>query len=261
VRAEASGRRDGTDARKIKGMHLKEHIAREGAVAFDDSLARDPRTDGEFWKIIEETFVQVEETLTGYPVETREEALEPQRFFPGVAIRYRGASAEYDSRDYFLKLGRKFVPRVKRQINSRQLSPKFAKDWGVVMMCHGFIAAHVLDDSDGLSRVRAGLQSGRSRSREPQRKWISHKLLALIDRGVDRDAAEQTVAKEVEQIRDRHPHSDRFPKSWFDVILTHGGLASTYDQKHLSVRRMRVLVTQPCDNIPPVDLPSNSSRG
>lgn len=47
-------------------------------MAFYNSLARDPKTDDEFWKIIEETFEQVEPTLTAYPVETREQALEPR---------------------------------------------------------------------------------------------------------------------------------------------------------------------------------------
>jgi hypothetical protein len=44
-------------------------------VAFHDGLAKNPRNYDEFWYIIEETFDQVEATLTDYPVETREEAL------------------------------------------------------------------------------------------------------------------------------------------------------------------------------------------
>jgi hypothetical protein len=79
-------------------------------MAFHDSLARDPKNDSDFWNIIEETFEQIEPTLTGYPVETREEALEPHRSSPGDLVRYRGASKGYDSRDYFLTLGRRFVP-------------------------------------------------------------------------------------------------------------------------------------------------------
>ena len=74
-------------------------------------------------------------------------------------IRYRGVREDLDSRDYFLELGRRFLPEVEQQIKARKLTPKFAKDWGVVMMCHGFISAHILDDSDGLSHNRAGLLS------------------------------------------------------------------------------------------------------
>jgi hypothetical protein len=230
-------------------------------MAFYDSLARDPKADDEFWKIIEETFVQVEPTLTDYPVETRAEALEPQRYAPGDLIRYRGASEDYDSRDYFLELGRKFVPRVKRQIKRRRLTPKFAKDWGVVMMCHGFIAAQVLDDSDALGHVRAGLQSGKSRSRAPQRKWISHKLLPLIDQGIDRGKAEEMVAKQVKNILDGHEFPSGFNRAWFAPILTRGDLATTYEQKALSVKAMRKLVAEPREGIPPIDFPLNSSKG
>ena len=59
-------------------------------MAFIDDLARDPKSEEEFWAIIEETFEQVEEALTDYPVETREEALEPQRSAPRPdRFRYR----------------------------------------------------------------------------------------------------------------------------------------------------------------------------
>ena len=44
-------------------------------MAFDDLLARDPKSEEEFWAIIEETFEQVKGVLTDYPVETRDEAL------------------------------------------------------------------------------------------------------------------------------------------------------------------------------------------
>jgi hypothetical protein len=44
-------------------------------MAFSDDLARDPKSEEEFWEIIEETFVQVEGVLADYPVETRDEAL------------------------------------------------------------------------------------------------------------------------------------------------------------------------------------------
>jgi hypothetical protein len=227
-------------------------------MSFVDNLARDPTTEDEFWKIIEETFVQVEPTLTDYPVETREEALEPQRYAPGDLIRYRGASEDYDSRDDFLELGRKVLPRVKRQIKSRRLTPKFARDWGVVMMCFGFIAAHVLDDSDALSHVRAGLQSGRSRSRESQTKWIAHQLLPLIDRGIDRGTAEHRVAEQVKKILKGNEFPSGFNRAWFAPILTRGGLATTYDEKHLSVKKMRKFVAEPRKDIPPI-FPWNSS--
>ena len=150
-------------------------------MAFIDDLARDPKSEEEFWTIIEETFVQVEGALTAYPAETREEALAGTLRggnFKDASlsfIRYRGVRDDLDSRDYFLELGREFLPKVERQIKARKLTLKFSKDWGVVMMCHGFISAHILDDSDGLDRVRAG-QSG---NRNAQRKYVAHRKRSL----------------------------------------------------------------------------------
>jgi hypothetical protein len=143
-------------------------------MAFSDDLARDPKSEKEFWRIIEDTFVQVEGVLTAYRVEVREEALAGTLRLEGGGtfrdptadiIRYRDVDKDVDSRDYFLTLGREFVRRVEKQIKGRRLTPKFAKDWGVVMMCHGFIAAHILDDSDSLTQTRAGLKSGQIRSK------------------------------------------------------------------------------------------------
>src|SRR5215472_578460 len=54
-----------------------------------------------------------------------------------VALRsgIQGVRDDLDNRDYFLDLGRRVLPDVKRQLKARKLTPKFAKDWGVVMMC------------------------------------------------------------------------------------------------------------------------------
>jgi hypothetical protein len=104
-------------------------------MAFHDHLARDPKSEEEFWAIIEETFAEVKSVLTDYEVETREGALEGTlrgRNFRNTAvlfIRYRGVDPDYDSRDYFLELGRRVLHEVGPQINARKLTPKFAKDW------------------------------------------------------------------------------------------------------------------------------------
>jgi hypothetical protein len=161
-------------------------------VAFFEYLARDPQSEEEFWAIIDDTFVQVEGTLTAYPVETREEALRGtlrDGNFKDASlsfIRDRGVRDDLDGRDYFLELGRRFLPEVERQIKARQLTPKFAKDWGVIMMCHGFIASHILDDSDGFSHNRAGLLSAEARSTNTQRKWAARQILGLMKSGFTR---------------------------------------------------------------------------
>jgi hypothetical protein len=224
-------------------------------MAFDDVLARDPKSAEEFWTIIEETFEQVEGALTDYPVETREEALSGARRGSNFRdasisfIRYRGVRDELDSRDYFLELGRQFLPEVARQIKARMLTPKFAKDWGVVMMCHGFISAHILDDTDGLDRVRAG-QSG---NRNAQRKYVAHLLLHWMRKGLKRKEAEGRVEKHVQEILGRGFSPDGFDQRWFEPILRdRGPLAATYDQKHLPNWKLAELARQLPDDIPPL---------
>ena len=221
-------------------------------MAFHDSLARDPKNDSDFWNIIEETFERIEPTLTGYPVETREEALEPHRSSPGDLVRYRGASKDYDSRDYFLTLGRRFVPRVKRQINRRRLTPRFAIDWGVVMMCHGFIAAHVLDDSDGLSHVRAGKSAARIRNKDPQRKWVARQIRAMMKSGLTRGQADARLGRRIVELIDAKKIPLGFDEEWFASMLDeNGALRDAYGQKRLSVSELKRLASQPNDDIPP----------
>jgi hypothetical protein len=166
-------------------MERTRRITKERPMAFDDILARDPKSEEEFWAIIEETFVQIEGALTAHPAETREEALAGTLRggnFKDASlsfIRHRGVREDLDSRDYFLELGRRVLPEVAWQIDARELTLKFTKDWGVAMMCHGFISAHILDDSDGLFHARAGKSSARTRNTDPQKRWAGPPVVYL----------------------------------------------------------------------------------
>jgi hypothetical protein len=65
-------------------------------MAFIDDLARDPKSEEEFWQIIDETFEQVEGALTAHPAETREEAL-------AGTLRYHSRAhgrARYERREH-----------------------------------------------------------------------------------------------------------------------------------------------------------------
>jgi len=118
-------------------------------------------------------------------------------------IRDRGVRDDLDSRDYFLELGRKILTDVERQIKARQLTAKFAKDWGVVLMCHGFISSHIIDDSDGFNHNRAGLLSAQTRYREPQKRWVARQILGMMQPGrrrLTRKQADACLAEEVAQL-------------------------------------------------------------
>ena len=83
-------------------------------------------------------------------------------------------------------------------MKARRLTPKFARNWGVVMTCHGFISAYILDDSDGLSHFRAGRKSAEKRNKDAQRKYVARLLLHWINRGYKkRIGAEWQVQRHV----------------------------------------------------------------
>jgi hypothetical protein len=213
----------------------------------------DANEDG-FWQNIEEAFVQVEATFRDYPLETRDQALNQEitRFSFPHKIGFRNVSKDMDSREHFYELGRRAVASVAIQIERREFNLKFAHDWGVAMMCHGFMVAHILDDSDDLKHARGGQKSGRLRSKNPQRKWIAHQLIPLLDSGVKRADAEVIVAERIKEIIKGKDFPEGFSKNWFEVMITQGDLASTYDAKHLTQAGMRKLITQPRDDIPPL---------
>lgn len=231
-------------------------------MAFYDDLARDPKSEKEFWTIIEETFVQVEGALTAYPAETREEALAGTLrggTFKDASIsfiRYRGVRDDLDSRDYFLELGRRFLPEVEDQIEARKLTPKFAKDWGVVMMCHGFISAHILDDSDGLFHARAGRLSAEARSNDPRKKWVARQILGFMKPGrrrLTRKQADARLAEEITQLIKKGEFPTGFEGPWFKSIMDGGALRYAYSQKRLTMAQLRELANQPSDDMPPIN--------
>jgi hypothetical protein len=77
------------------------------------------------------------------------------------------------------------------------LTPQFAKDWGVVMMCHGFISAHILDDSNGLNYFRAGQKSRKIRSKGTQKKWVARQILAMMKAGLTRGQAHARLGTKI----------------------------------------------------------------
>jgi hypothetical protein len=233
-------------------------------MALSDDLARDPKSEKEFWAIIEDTFVQVEGVLFGYRVETKEEALtgalrirdgrDTYRSSPGDFIRYRGVDEDYDSREYFLNLRRNFVPEVEQQIRSRRLTPRFAKDWGVVMMCHGFISAHILDDSDGLSHFRAGRKSGKTRSKHTQKKWVARQILAMMKTGLTRVQADAKLGTKIAEFIKVGQFPRGFDREWFDSILDKNrALRDAYGQKRITESELKRLASQPNDDIPTIN--------
>jgi hypothetical protein len=229
-------------------------------MAFHDHLARDPKSEEEFWTIIEETFGYVEAVLTDYPAETRDEALSGAMRGGNFKdsslsfIRHRGVREDLDSRDYFLELGHRVLPEVAHQIEARKLTPKFAKDWGVVMMCHGFISAHILDDSDGLSHARAGLRSVEVRSTDAQKKWVARQILGLMKAGFTRSQADAILGTRIGDLIKSRKFPPGFDEKWFSAMLDeNGALRDAYCQKRLTKAQLLELADQPSGDIPQIN--------
>lgn len=231
---------------------------------YNEEIRRSPKDEDELWIILRQQFDFVREVLWETPLETREDSLndryqgvgglESSRA-PMVAIRFRGTSADYDNREYFLNVGRKLLPYVDWAIDTKQFTPEFVQKWGMIMFCHGYIASYFFDDSDDLLHVRAGKKGGQKRSKQAQRKWLARLMVPMIDDGKKRAAAQEDAAAHVKGIVDRGLFPVDFGRDWFASMLSGNELKSTYDDKHFSIKEMRELLDEPGDDIPPTDIP------
>ena len=229
---------------------------------YDDDSIRIPTDEAELWTILRYHYDLARMVLLDSAVEGREEALglidneesRQKKRLKGLSavIPYRGTSPEMDNRDHFLEMGCDLLPYIERGLEERILTPQFVQQWGKLMFCHGFIASYALDDSDPLANRRAGHKTGKKRSKGPQRKWIAHIMIPLLDRGMTRQQAEGVVVEHVSAALENEQLRGGFLENWFRPIVTHGELAATYDSKHFAVKKMRELVAEKTTAIPPI---------
>lgn len=229
---------------------------------YSDEILRVPANEDDFWSIVQDQYEYAAMVLRDFGVEDEEEALglidsEDYRLkqrLKGLSfvIPFRGTSAEMDNRDHFLTIGEGLLPWVAEAISKRALTPEFVQQWGKLMFCHGFIASYALDDSDPMAHKRAGHKTGQKRSKSSQRKWFSHILVALIDKGWTRQQAEAFAVDRIHDFISDETLRGGFSRDWFEVMITRGYLAATYDNKHFSIKQMRILLETPTDGIPPI---------
>jgi hypothetical protein len=94
-----------------------------------------------------------------------------------------------------------------------------AKDWGAVMMGHGFISAHILDDSDGFFHARAGLVSAEARNTDPQKKWVAHQILGLMKSGLNRSQADAILGTRIGNLIKSKKFPPGFDEECFGAML------------------------------------------
>lgn len=229
---------------------------------YDDEILRVPADEDDFWRIVREQYDYAAMVLRESAVEDEDEALglvndeeaaqKKELRGTSAVIPFRGTSYDLDNRDHFLQMGEELLPWIEGAIAARNLTPEFVQQWGKLMFCHGFIASYALDDSDPMAHKRAGHTTGQKRSKNAQRKWLAHILVALIDKGWTRQRAEGFAVACIEDYISDETLRGGFSVDWFASMITRGELAATYDHKHFAVKAMRVLLEAPTDDIPQI---------
>lgn len=211
---------------------------------YDDEYTQTPRDAEHLWQLARENLELAKQVLLYPHLETEEEALAgtyrlrpdgSRARVPMEVIRFRNTSPGYDNRDHFYEMGRALIPIVERHIELRALSPAFVQDWGKLMFCHGYIAAHFFDDSDDLGSRRGGNAAAQKKSKEKQRVWVARLLQRELKAGMKRKEAERKVAAYIKSVEQRGGCPPSFPAAWFGEILQPNGLLkSTYGARQMS---------------------------
>jgi hypothetical protein len=216
-----------------------------------------PNSNDQFWQRLEESFAYIEWDILS-KVESREEALErdeidKQREHFGGVIRYR----DTDDRDnllYFREKGIDLLAEVRFLLDQRRSTRELLIRWGELMFCHGWMANAVFSGGDDLGYKRAALQGAKAKSRDQQKRWVAHLLAAELDQGKARKLADREVAKRLNDAKATGRLPPEISGAWIALILhANGQLRQTYTQKHLSEKEIRQLVSEPNNDLPPLD--------
>lgn len=215
---------------------------------YSDITDRTPQNEKELLDFMREHFRAVEHILCDFPFETKEDAISGKYRDGGPkgaamdVIRYRDIDPDYDNRKYFYDMGRDKLPLVAQLLDEGELTPELIHEWGMIMFCHGYVAAHIFDDSDDLQAVRAGSV----RPRDRHRKWVAKALLeALSQPRSSRAKAEKLVFERVKNLLAANQIPDGFKGAAdFEKILTRDrdALKTSYTRKYLSVPEMRKII-------------------
>jgi hypothetical protein len=141
------------------------------------------------------------------------------------------------------------------------MTPAFIQQWGMLMYCHGYMAAHIFDDTDAFAGQRGEMKSRKARSRVPQAAWIARCYEALHRKGETYEQAFTLVEGFVLNLLEMpDPEFEKtaygpFGKKWFQNTLgrkNKGHLASSYDATNFDRRsRQKALAAGNHISLPP----------
>ncbi len=221
----------------------------------------------EIWEIMKFDFLQVH-------FETEEEALsqkygkslhpDDMRIGSLFVARYR----ETDDRDnllHFHDLGLELLEDTEVAIEKREMTAAFVLKWSTLLSCHGFLTSAVMARGDDLQSRRAGQRGGAAVSKAAQRTLFAHYYLREEPNFRNREETEAAIERLVNAIADGDiAVPDEFPVSWFEGLLNlderakrsgrYATLTSAFRSKRLPVKKMKQLIQDPHDHLPPLDL-------
>lgn len=214
-------------------------------------------SDEEFWDEIEAELEGADYLLTQVQVETREEAIAGT--FRGAkgdevggmeVIRRRNIGSSFDQLDYYLELGRTLLPRAWKLFGERQFTREFVRIWTDLQVCHGFLIAHYMDNSDDLTAHRGG-EKNRTKL-AAQKKWLCHYLAPRLGK---RGSLKEAFSAAISEIHHRieNPGEPPFDSQWYRDMLDVNGdeFISSLSMKHLRKSTILALAREPDDDIPP----------
>lgn len=225
---------------------------------YDDDATRIPTDENDMWEALWQQFEYLRHVLSELPVETKEDALANSYHLETrgsvyrsgmTVIRYRDTGPELDQRNHYLEMGRELLPYIHQVLDERKLTPQFVQQWGKIMYCHGHIASFVFDDTDDMTNQRKGYR-GR---KDGQKRWIAHILLSLRDADFEPEEANRITGSFVANLIAKNRYPSGFPAKWFNKMADgEGCLATTYDVHRMYPKRVRELVAEGLDSIPPI---------
>lgn len=215
-------------------------------------------SEDRFWEEIEMELENAELLLTRTHVETHEEAIagtfRNSRGDDDVGgmevLRRRKVGARFDQLDHYLERGRILLPSAWALARSRQMTFEFVRIWTDLQVCHGFLIAHYMDNSDDLTAHRGG-EKNRKRL-AAQKKWLCHYLAPRIGkRGTLKEAFSSAISEIHHRIES--PGKPPFDSQWYRDMLDVNGdeFIASLSMKHLRKRVIVALAREPDDDIPP----------
>lgn len=208
--------------------------------------------------------------------ESREEAINqtnrPHKDESGVRfdhwtfIPYR-ESNDYDQLRYYHELGLEQLSYAEHYIDRKEMGVRFSFHWGLLTACHGYVLAHGLVSGNDVSRLLSGEGAKKKLNRDLQKKWFSHNYFRHDLSGLSREQRTEEIQSLVNWIINSNPQScKKWGADWFRLLVSYdtdsdsksqriGKITNGYRQKYLSEKRMKALLAEPTDDIPPTDLP------